>query len=107
MSFGERLRELREELNMTQEDLGRMLGVSGRQAGNYEANKQFIKDEETFLKLIKRFNVSADYLLGLSNERNYIKYFASLKNYESLNIQDKKEVNNYIRYLIYKEKNGI
>jgi len=107
MSFGERLRELREELNMTQEDLGRMLGVSGRQAGNYEANKQFIRDEETLLKLIKHFNVSADYLLGLSNERNYTKYFSSLKDYESLNVQNKKEVNNYIKYLMYKEKNDI
>lgn len=89
---------------MTQEDLGQLLGVSGRQAGNYEANKQFIRDEKTFLKLIEYFNVSADYLLGLSNERNYNNYFSILNKYKDLSYINKNEVNNYIKYLLHKEQ---
>lgn len=102
MSFGERLRELREEKGMTQEELGKLLNVSGRQAGNYEANKQFLRDEESFLKIIKHFDVSADYLFGLSNERNYNEVFADLKNYKKMNPQAKIELRNYIKYLAYK-----
>lgn len=102
MSFGERLRELREEKGMTQEDLGKLLGVSGRQAGNYESNKQFLRDEESFLKIIKYFDVSADYLFGLSNERNYNKMFADLECYKDMPPKAKLEVRDYIKYLISK-----
>lgn len=110
MSFGERLRELREEKGMTQEDLGNLLGVSGRQAGNYESNKQFLRDEESFLKIIKYFDVSADYLFGLSNERNYNlsnernynKMFADLECYKDMPSKAKLEVKDYIKYLISK-----
>ena len=69
---------------MTQEDLGKLLRVSGRQAGNYESNKQFLRDEENFLKIIKSFDVSADYLFGLSNERNYKEMFIDLKCYKDM-----------------------
>ena len=102
MSFGERLRELREENGMTQEDLGKLLGVSGRQAGNYEANNQFIRDEESLLKIIKYFNVSADYLFGLSNDRNYDQFFSILKDYKNLSTSNKDAVQDYIRYLMSK-----
>lgn len=102
MSFGERLRELREEKGMTQEDLGKLLGVSGRQAGNYESNKQFLRDEESFLRIIKYFDVSADYLFGLSNERNYNEIFADLEHYKDMPPKAKLEVKDYIKYLISK-----
>ena len=102
MSFGERLRELREENGMTQEDLGKLLGVSGRQAGNYEANNQFIRDEESLLKIIKCFNVNADYLFGLSNDRNYDQLFSILKDYKNLSTSNKDAVQDYIRYLMSK-----
>lgn len=103
MSFGERLRELREEKGMTQEDLGRLLGVTGRQAGNYEANKQFIRDEDSFIKLINYFNVSADYLFGLCDERNYDKMFDDLSDYKNMSEQSKQELRSYIKYLINKD----
>lgn len=103
MTFGERLRELREEKGMTQEDLGKLLGVSGRQAGNYEANKQFLRDEASFLKITKYFNVSADYLFGLSNERNYLSLFNVLKEYKKLTSTSKEKLRDYIDYLISRE----
>ena len=102
MSFGERLKELREERNMTQQELGKLLGVSGRQVGNYEANKQFLRDEESFLKIIRYFDISADYLFGLSDDRNYNEAFESLKDYKSLTQEAKSDLNDYIKYLLSK-----
>ena len=68
VTWGERLRQLRTEENLRQKDLANELNVNERTIQYYEANKH-----EPNMKLIryacKRFNVSADYLLGLSDER--------------------------------------
>lgn len=59
-----RLRELRENVNMTQIDVGQALGLSAAAIGRYESEKRNLTP-----KLIARFcefyHVSADYLLGL------------------------------------------
>lgn len=102
MSFGERLRELREENNMTQKQLGELLGVSGRQAGNYESNKQFLPDENSLLKIIKRFDVSADYLFGLTNARNYKEIFSDFEVYKNLSSESRNELKSYMDYLAAK-----
>lgn len=104
VSFGERLKELREEKTMTQNNLGELLGVSGRQVGNYEANKQILRDEQSFLKIFKLFNVSADYLFGLSKERNYSEMFHALKMYKTLSQQSKAKLIDYINYLVLCDK---
>ena len=104
MSFGERLKELREEKRMTQKDIGDLLGVSGRQVGNYEANKQIFRDEQSFLKIFKFFSVSADYLFGLSKERNYSEMFHALEMYKTLSKQSKAKLIDYINYLVLCDK---
>lgn len=102
VSFGERLRELREENNMTQKQLGELLGVSGRQAGNYESNKQFLPDESSLLKIIKRFDVSADYLFGLTNVRNYKEIFSDFEVYKNLSLESRNQLKGYMNYLATK-----
>lgn len=62
MSFGKKLKELREEKNITQEQLGKIIGVSGRVVGYYESNERFPKDD-TLKKISGYFKVSIDYLL--------------------------------------------
>ena len=103
MSFGERLRELREEIGMNQNQLGKILGVTGRQVSNYELDNQILRDEESFQKIFKLFNVSADYLFGLSKDRNYDNLMKDLNGYEKLSPDLKKELRNYLTYLLYKQ----
>ena len=67
--FDKRLRQLRREYNMTQEDLGEKLGVGKTTISNYETGKSY-PDNENILKLSKIFEVTTDYLLGASNVRD-------------------------------------
>ena len=65
-----RLKFLREEKGLLQEDVGKILEVSGRAIGNYENEKRDIPTEYV-VKLANFFNVSTDYLLGKSDVRNF------------------------------------
>jgi transcriptional regulator with XRE-family HTH domain len=66
--FGPRLRELREEANLTVEQLAEKLGVVKQTISKYENNQREPK-YEYLLKLAEIFNVSVDYLLGRIDER--------------------------------------
>lgn len=69
MSFGNRLRQLRLENNMTQEDLSKELNVSRATVGRYENDDRF-PDKDTLKNIADIFNVSIDYLLGRINMKN-------------------------------------
>jgi repressor LexA len=67
MEFYQILRNLRKKYNYTQEQLGKILGVSAGSIGLYEQNRRE-PDNDTMKKLAKVFNVSIDYLLGFESE---------------------------------------
>lgn len=69
MLFGDRLRNLREEKNITQQKLGEIIGVSARVVGYYESNDRFPKEEQILKNIADYFNVSTDYLLGKITEK--------------------------------------
>lgn len=64
-----KLKFLRIEKNLLQEDVGDAIGVSGRAIGNYETGKRNMSPY-VMIKLANFFNVSIDYLLGKSEIRN-------------------------------------
>ena len=66
MTFGERLRQLREERNLTQKAIAGIIGISPRMVSFYESGAHFPREEGTLLKLAQFFEVSTDYLLGRS-----------------------------------------
>lgn len=68
MDFGERLRELREEKNLTRYVLADKLSVSYSTVSKYETNIRF-PDKETLMTLADFFDVSLDYLLCRSDIR--------------------------------------
>ena len=70
MLFGDRLKILREEKEVTQKELGRAIGVSDRVIGYYESNDRFPKDESVLRNIADFFSVSVDYLLGRTTNRN-------------------------------------
>ena len=66
--FGERLKELREEKGMTQQDLAVFLNVSRPSISGYE-NDSNDPSLDVLKKISDLFNVSADYLLDRTKER--------------------------------------
>ncbi|MBU3145626.1 helix-turn-helix domain-containing protein [Clostridium sp. CF012] len=64
MLFGDRIKQLRDSAGLTQAELGKLIGVSDRVLGYYEANERFPRKQEVIAKFAEVFNVSVDYLLG-------------------------------------------
>ena len=67
--YGERFRKLRKERGMTMEQFGQMLDVSAPTVASYENEHRFPR-METVVFLANKFNLSVDYLLGLSDIPN-------------------------------------
>ena len=66
--FGERIRILRKEKKLRQEDVAKEIGISFRTYCRYE-NVEREPTAPTIVALADLFGVSADYLLGRSDER--------------------------------------
>jgi transcriptional regulator with XRE-family HTH domain len=67
--FGTRLREMRQESKLFQREMSAFLEITRIQYQYYESGKSF-PTCQGLIKLCKLLNVSADYLLGLSDEMN-------------------------------------
>lgn len=68
--LGERLKSLRKERKLTQEELGRKVNVTKVSISGYE-NGNRSPDTETLQKLADFFEVTTDYLLGRTEEMTY------------------------------------
>ncbi|WP_244833401.1 helix-turn-helix transcriptional regulator [Clostridium sp. BJN0001] len=108
-SFGERLRELRLEKNLTQQELANHFSLHKTRISQYELNKRQA-DDEMKKKFALFFNVSLDWLMGLSNYRNYTDdpkntiALHSDEDYENLPDEARDEINNFIEYVKQKYK---
>lgn len=69
MNIGENIRNLRQEKNMTQEELAKLLCISMQSVSRWE-NKLNYPDIILLPKISEIFNVSIDYLLGIKEKRN-------------------------------------
>jgi len=68
ITFGQRLKELRVENNLRVRDLSDEISITEMAWRYYETDKR--EPNLNVIRFIcKRFNVSADYFLGLSDER--------------------------------------
>ena len=63
-----RIRELREDNDFTQAQIAALLNCSQVSYSNYEAGRRDIPID-SLVRLAEFYNVSVDYLLGLSNVR--------------------------------------
>lgn len=66
--FGDRLRQLRTERNITQEELGKALNSNKSSISHYESNRR-LPDANTISRFAEFFNVTVDYILGRSDIR--------------------------------------
>ena len=63
MKFSGKLKKLRKEKKMRQDELAKLLGVSMRTVQNYENANMHPKQREIYYKLAEIFDVDVNYLL--------------------------------------------
>ncbi|EQI64891.1 helix-turn-helix domain-containing protein [Clostridioides difficile] len=73
LDFGDRIKQLRENMNLSREELSNKINISYSALSKYETNNRF-PDKVTLNKIADFFDVSTDYLLGrnknISNEED-------------------------------------
>ena len=67
-----RLKEFRKDNNLTQEKLAKLLNVVKGTIGNYESARALIATPFLYT-ICKKYNISADYILGKVDEPKYLK----------------------------------
>jgi transcriptional regulator with XRE-family HTH domain len=72
MHYLERIKNLREDHDLTQEKLGKMLKISQRAYSNYETGQRTIPIG-IICDLADIYHTSTDYILGLTNNKNRLK----------------------------------
>ena len=65
--FGQRVQEIRKLNHETQKDLGEAIGMSSNNVSEMENGKKTTVSEK-IVKICRHYRVSADYLLGLSDD---------------------------------------
>ncbi|MCD8311242.1 MAG: helix-turn-helix domain-containing protein [Firmicutes bacterium] len=70
LSFGERLKRARERKGLTQAQVMKITNISDKSLSRYE-NGASAPDPDTILELIKLYDVSADYIMGLSYQMGH------------------------------------
>ena len=64
MNHYERLKDIREDHDLTQSDVAKLLGTTRQQVSKWEVGSQMMGVDK-YIKLAKYYNISVDYLLGL------------------------------------------
>ena len=75
MTFGDKIRLLREERELNQTELGKAVNMTQRKI-SYLENGKYEPSLEDIKALCRYFNVSSDYLLGFPKHLPYPKRFA-------------------------------
>lgn len=65
--YYQRMRDLREDKDLNQTDIAKLLGIDQRVYSNYEIGKREIPTRFV-VTLAKFYKTSTDYILGLTNE---------------------------------------
>ena len=102
--LGERLQKLRKDFGLSQKDLVQELSVSPFTISSYECNHSD-PDDETKIKIAKRFGVSTDYLLGLIREPlPYERNKACIYLPDSFGEVEKHQIQDYIEFSAYRQQ---
>ncbi|WP_244832988.1 helix-turn-helix transcriptional regulator [Clostridium sp. BJN0001] len=110
MQLKDRLKDLRLEHSLLQKDIAKILNITTSAYGYYEQGKR-IPDSETIKILSNYYNVSSDYILGLSDYKQYTNdpkntiALHSDTDYDDIPDEGKKEINNFIEFVKQKYKN--
>ena len=68
VDFGNKLKELRTQSGLTQQELTVKLGVTKSVVSYYELQERY-PSPEILMRIAREFSVSTDYLLGIQSEK--------------------------------------
>ena len=107
-----RMKLLREQHNLSQTDLARILNIS-RQSYNFYENEKRDPDTEMLIRIADFFNVSLDYLLGRTNDPSPLTQEKTpsyqeevLRDIGDITPEMASEVRQFISYLKHKEESA-
>lgn len=72
MSFGNKIKELRKQAGLSQQELAEKLGVTQKSICNYENDTRFPKGQNVIKGLADIFGVTVDYLLENTDNKDVI-----------------------------------
>lgn len=99
--IGERLAEIRSFNGDTQASLAKKLNVSHFTVSSWEQEKSS-PDHETLVKICRLYNITSDYLLGLTN---IDPVFAERRRLEQFTEDELREIRKFEEFLIWKKAN--
>ena len=67
MNYYQRLRDLREDMDLTQAEIAKLLDICQSDYSKYELGKHMMGIDK-YIKLARFYNVSLDYLAGIVDE---------------------------------------
>ena len=102
MLDGERLRDIRKDHGDTQESLGKKLGFATPTVSKWEQGKTD-PDLETLKQICRMYEVSADYLLGLTDDDPIM----AKKRREVLSEKSKDALRLFEDYLVSRDKMNV
>lgn len=70
MEYAQKIRDLREDKDLTQAQIAQLLGTNKNQVGKYERGEQELPIRH-LITLAKFYNVSTDYILGMQQGMPY------------------------------------
>lgn len=103
-----RIKQLREENNLTQEEFANKLNMTQQRISAYEKEKRE-PDLNTLQQIADFFGVSTDYLLGKSDIRNpeqvdfdpdKIRIGLSAKDYSNITDEQKKQIEDFAKFVL-------
>ena len=100
---GERLSELRKDRGVTQQQLAEAVSVSSNTISAYERGINE-PDDKMKIRLARFFNVSIDYLLGLTDEPVPLNTASYLLFFGDLPPEAKGELETFVEYIAQKYK---
>lgn len=107
--LGNRIKTLRLEANLTQEEFGNPYSLKKSTVSQYESGSSR-PDDELKKRIALDYNVSLDWLMGLTDVRNYTEdpsitiALHSDTDYDELPKEAKDEINNFIEFIKQKYK---
>lgn len=115
-TFGDRLRQLRIDKELTQEELANQFGLHKTRISQYELNKRQA-DDELKKKFAEYFDVSVDYLIGNTDIKESAEKLLKDKSTtialhndngidDELPEEARREIEDFIEYVKHKYKNS-
>ncbi len=105
-TVGQRIKKLREDKDMSQVELGRLVNMGNTTISQWESDKRS-PDIATVKRLSDIFGVSSDYLLGRTDDRNSRELPDTVAPYlpegfDELTPEAKEEILNFVEYIMVK-----